>query len=193
MQLLKRIRYNSPVVLTFVLLCVAVMVLGYATNLYTTRMFFLVRRGSLVNPLTYIRLFTHVFGHASWEHLTGNMLYLLLLGPMLEEKYGSKRLAIIMTLTALTTGLCNVICFPHSALLGASGIVFCFIMLASITGEKDTIPLTWIIMMILYIGTQIYDGIFVQDNISQMAHIIGGLVGAGCGFYWRPDRSITDI
>jgi len=32
------------------------------------------------------------------------------------------------------------------------------------------------------LGHQIVDGIFVQDNISNMAHIVGGVVGAVLGY-----------
>ncbi|MDY4507258.1 MAG: rhomboid family intramembrane serine protease [Candidatus Faecousia sp.] len=37
-----------------------------------------------------MRCFTHVFGHVGFDHFLGNAMCLLLIGPMLEEKYGSK-------------------------------------------------------------------------------------------------------
>ena len=43
-------------------------------------------------------------------------------------------------------------------------------------------PLTFIIVAVLYIGQQVYQGLFVADNISQMGHIVGGLVGSVLGF-----------
>lgn len=138
---------------------------------------------SLLNPLTYIRFITHVFGHAGWEHFIGNATYLLLLGPILEEKYKSRTLIEIIIITALVTGIINYIFFPNIALCGASGIVFAFIILASFTGFKDgEIPLTFILVATIYIGQQIYDGITVNDNVSQMAHITGGLVGSITGY-----------
>ena len=45
-----------------------------------------VKGGTLADPLTWLRLFTHVLGHASWEHYAGNMMLFLLIGPMLEER-----------------------------------------------------------------------------------------------------------
>ena len=138
---------------------------------------------SLLNPLTYIRFITHVFGHAGWEHFIGNATYLLLLGPVLEEKYKSRTFIEIIIITALVTGIINYIFFPNIALCGASGIVFAFIILASFTGFKDgEIPLTFILVATIYIGQQIYDGITVNDNVSQMAHITGGLVGSITGY-----------
>jgi GlpG protein len=138
---------------------------------------------SLKNPLTYIRFFTHVFGHSGWEHFIGNASYLLLLGPMLEEKYGSKELIEVIGITALATGLVNYIFFWNVALCGASGVVFAFIILASFTGFKSgEIPLTFLLIAAIFIGQQVYEGIAIQDNISNMAHIVGGIVGAIIGY-----------
>lgn len=101
----------------------------------------------------------------------------------MEEKYKSRTLIEIIIITALVTGIINYIFFPNIALCGASGIVFAFIILASFTGFKDgEIPLTFILVATIYIGQQIYDGITVNDNVSQMAHITGGLVGSITGY-----------
>ena len=133
--------------------------------------------------MTYVRFFTHVFGHSGWEHFINNAAYLLLLGPMLEEKYGSRTLEEIIAITALVTGLVNYIFFPAVALCGASGVVFAFIILASFTGFRDgEIPLTFILVAVIYIGQQILEGIIVTDNISNMAHIVGGLIGGLIGY-----------
>ena len=99
--MLKRIRYNAPVILTFTLISFAVLVLGYITNNRSTETFFMVYRSSLANPLFYLRLFTHILGHANLEHFVGNFTVILLVGPMLEEKYGSRKLLVMITLTAL--------------------------------------------------------------------------------------------
>ena len=124
-----------------------------------------------------------VFGHAGWSHFIGNASYLLLLGPMLEEKYGSKEMLEVIGVTALATGIVNYIFFWNVALCGASGVVFAFIVLASFTGFRaGEIPFSFILVAIIFIGQQVYEGIVVQDNISNMAHIIGGIVGAVVGY-----------
>ena len=111
------------------------------------------------------------------------MMYLLLLGPMLEEKYGSRALIEVILLTGLVTGLVNWFFFPGIALCGASGVVFAFIMMTSFTSFKEgEIPLTVILVAIIFIGQQVYEGLFVADNISNMAHIVGGIVGAVAGY-----------
>lgn len=84
-----QLQYNSPVILTFFLLSLGALFLGQWTGGWTTKHLFCVYRGSLKDPLFYIRLFGHVLGHASWDHFLNNMLLLLVIGPPMEEKYGS--------------------------------------------------------------------------------------------------------
>ena len=178
-----RITFNAPAVLTFALACVAVQVVNVLTHGAGNRVLFSTYRASLLNPLTWLRCVTHVLGHADWNHLLNNMMLLLVLGPMLEEKYGTKNIVFVMLATAVATAVLNMIFFPNVALLGASGIVFAMVLLSSITStDGHTIPLTFVLVAVLYIGQQVYEGLFVADNISQMGHIVGGLVGTALGF-----------
>jgi GlpG protein len=115
------------------------------------------------------------------EHLMGNMAFFLLLGPIVEEKYGSKNLLIMMFTTAIVTGLIHIMFF-NVPLLGASGIVFMLILLVSLVNFKNKeIPLTFILIVVIYIGKE-FLGTFEEDNISHSTHIIGGVVGAIFGF-----------
>ena len=178
-----RLSFNAPAVLTFSGLCVIVRLAGMLTNGESDRLLFSVYRSSLLDPLTYVRCITHVLGHADWSHLLNNLMYILILGPMIEEKYGTLNTALVMLVTAAVTGIINMIFFPGIMLLGASGIVFAMILMASITTREDnTIPVTFILVAVLYIGQQIWQGLFQKDNISQMAHIAGGAVGSAAGF-----------
>jgi len=178
-----KITFNAPITLGFVIICFIATLLGVISNGTITQTLFITYHSSLTNPMTYLRFITHIFGHSGWSHFIGNASYLLLLGPMLEEKYGSKVLLEIMGITAVVTGLVNYIFFWNVGLCGASGVVFAFIILASFTGFKEgEIPLTFILVAIIFIGQQVYEGIAVQDNISNMAHIVGGIVGAIVGY-----------
>ena len=178
-----KIVLNSPVVLTFTLICVIALIVGAITKGSSTRLIFSVYRSSLRSPMTYVRFFGHVFGHANLSHLAGNLMMILVIGPMLEERYGSGSMVVMILLTALVTGVIHFIFFTSSALLGASGVVFAMILMASITIKEDrTIPITFILVAVLYLGQQIYQGLFRKDNISQMAHIAGGAVGSAFGF-----------
>ncbi len=179
-----KITFNSPVVLWFTIICLVAFLAGLFTNDVSTSLLFCVYRSSLADPFTYVRFFGHVFGHANWSHLIGNMTMLLVVGPLLEEKYGGKPLVLVMAVTAFVTGLVHFVFFPNSSLLGASGIVFAFILLASVTQiRRGEIPLTLILVAVLYLGQQVVDGIFVKDNVSNLTHIIGGLIGAGAGMF----------
>lgn len=174
-----RLSFNSPVILGFTLACFIVLILDKVTGSASTRAFFSVYRSSLASPFTYIRFFGHVLGHASWDHFFGNIMMLLVVGPLLEEKYGSANILFVILATALVTGVINFIFFPHVQLLGASGVVFAFILLASLTSiEEEKIPLTFILVALIYIGQQVYDGIFIRDNVSNLTHILGGIVGS---------------
>lgn len=63
-----KITYNSPTILSFVLICLFVTILGVLTQNKSTELLFSVYKCSLKNPLAYIRVFTHIFGHSGFEH-----------------------------------------------------------------------------------------------------------------------------
>ena len=178
-----KITFNSPVVLGFIFLSLAVLILGTLTMGTSDKLLFMTYHSSLTDPLTYIRFFTHVLGHSGWAHYIGNASYILLLGPMLEEKYGSKRIMQVILITAVVTGIVNYLLFWNVALCGASGVVFAFILLTSFTSFKNgEIPLTFILVAIVFIGQQVYEGVFLQDDISNLSHILGGVVGSVVGY-----------
>lgn len=183
------IRFNAPVILSFALLSLLALVLGTLTNDATTYRFFSVYRSSLSDPLTYVRFFGHVLGHAGYEHYMGNMLLLLLVGPGIEEKYGHKTTALCIAITALVTGLVQFIFFPTTVLLGASGVVFMMIVLSSFTEMgKEGIPITLILVVIFYLGGELIDSLTTADNVSRLTHIVGGLCGLVLGFSIKRHR-----
>lgn len=184
-----KISFNSPVILSFTIICFLSLLLGAVTQGKTTDLFFSVYRSSLLNPATYIRFAGHVFGHAGWEHFLGNIMLILVVGPLLEEKYGSSNMLFVILATALVTGIVNFIFFPRVQLLGASGVVFALILLSSFTSIREgSIPLTFILVALIYMGEQIYQGLFVQDNVSNLTHILGGIVGAGLGYVMNKNK-----
>ena len=179
---MKRIQYNSPVILTFFFLSLAALVLDRLTGGWTNLHLFSVYR-SPISPLFFVRLLGHVLGHAGWDHFLGNMLLLLVVGPPLEEKYGSGTLLAGIVLTAAVSGLLQCLFFPGVALLGASGIVFMLIMLSSLAGMRaGSIPVTLILVAVLYLGQEVYSILFVQDNVANFMHLVGGACGTAFGF-----------
>jgi GlpG protein len=174
-----KITFNSPLILSFSLLCVVVLVM---TNYFNMMQGWFILQPSWGRGFKfYFSIFGQTLGHANMEHLIGNLSFILLLGPVVEKKYGSKLLLLMMLVTALTTAIIHIIFF-NTYLLGASGIVFMLITLTSLVDIKNKeIPLTFILVAIIFVGKEVL-GTFNNDNISHTAHIIGGGVGAFFGF-----------
>jgi len=174
---LPKVTYNAPVVLTFALLALVVTFLPVETRVH-----YFSAHPTFIDWTSYLGLFTHPLGHGGWDHYIGNFMLILLLGPILEERHGSLGLLFMMLITALVTGLVNVAVSSHP-LLGASGIVFMMILLASTANIKQgEIPLTFIAVALIYMGGELYRAATANDNVSHMAHLIGGLAGAAFGF-----------
>lgn len=183
MEILNNIQYNSTLILSYFFISLIVLILSKLTNKKSDTLLFSSYRSSLINPLTYIRLFTHILGHQNWRHFSNNFLYILLIGPMIEEKYGTLNLLWMIIITAGITGIINSLISKNS-ILGASGIVFMFIILSSFVNiEAGKIPLTLILIFIFYIVNEIIDGLFKKDNVSHLGHLIGALSGFIFGFY----------
>lgn len=180
-----KLSYNSPVILTFAGVCLAALILNWITRGWSNRILFICYgRASLLDPLTYLRVFSYVFGHANFSHFAGNMTMLLLVGPIVEERFGSWNLCIMMGVTALAGGILNMLFFS-TGILGASGIVFMLIILSAFTNmKKGEIPLTLIIIALIYLGKEVYSGIFVEDNVSHFGHLCGGFSALGFGAYF---------
>jgi len=182
------ISFNSPVILGLTFLSLIILIGNYITKGFLNSVL-AIRYTSFFDPLMYLRLFTHVVAHQDLAHFTGNFLLILAVGPMIEEKYGSKTLLIMICITAVITGLVNVIFFRNVMLIGASGLGFMLILLASFTNiTTKKLPLTVLLVGILYIGNEIISGIASDDNISQISHIIGGLCGGTFGFFIHKDK-----
>lgn len=177
-----KISYNAPVILTFTFLCGGILFANQILNNTLIRQLFICYpQMDPADPLSYIRIFTHAAGHKDWPHLIGNFTFILLIGPILEEKFGSKKLLLMMIIAAGITGILNTFFF-QTGLLGASGIVFMFIILGSFTNFKSgDIPLTFILIILLFLTKEVFDA-FQSDSISQFAHIMGGICGSVFGF-----------
>ena len=163
-----KISYNCPVVLTYAAVCLVLVAVNALTGGWLNK-YVMVCYGhpSLLDPMTYVRCITYFFGHSGWEHYASNMLLMLLVGPVVEEKYGSGNLAFMI----LVTGI-------------ASGIVFMMIILSAFTNvKKGEIPLSLLLVAAIYLGREIVSA-FTPDSVSQFGHIMGGLFGLFWGIYY---------
>jgi membrane associated rhomboid family serine protease len=185
-----RITFNAPVVLGFTVAACLVQVLSDSIFPSLNEHYFAsLGHFDYGQVADYFRLFSHIAGHSGWDHLVGNFSIILLIGPILEDRYGSKKLGLMMLVTAVITGILNVVLWD-SGLLGASGIAFMMILLSSLVNFKSgTIPVTFILIVLLYLGSEIYQAVKANDQISQFAHIVGGICGMGFGFLLGPTKS----
>lgn len=182
------ISFNSSVILGLTFISLIILLGNYVTKGFLNSVL-AIRYTSFLDPLMYLRLFTHVIAHQDLSHFTNNFLLILAVGPMIEEKYGSRTLLIMICITSVITGLINVIFFRNIMLIGASGLVFMLILLASFTNiTTRKLPLTVLLVGVLYIGNEMISGIASNDNISHISHIIGGLCGGAFGFFIHQDK-----
>lgn len=183
MNFIDYFQYNSIVILSYFFISLFVLLLNKITNGKSNNYLFSSFRGSIFNPLTYLRMFTHVLGHENWNHFRNNFLYILLIGPMIEEKYGSINLLIMILITAFVTGLINCI-IDKKRILGASGIAFMLILLSSLVNlQTGKIPITLVLICLFYVVSEIMDGLFKKGNVSHLSHILGAITGFIYGFY----------
>lgn len=169
--------FNSKVILSYFFICLIVLFLAKITK-KKSDVFFSSGRSSLLNPLTYFTLISHIFGHASLEHLTHNFILILLIGPILEEKYGSILLLKMMLLCALLIGLVNFI-FSKKYVYGSSGILYMFIVLSSFVNiEEGKIPLTFVFICLFYVISEVINLLKrKKDNVSHLGHLVGAFCG----------------
>ena len=175
-----KIKYNAPVVLTYALLALACLTLPVNKTLGIP--FSSPARLAFSDPGFYFRLISHVLAHAGWSHLMGNLMVILLVGPLLEEKYRSWKLFEMMVVTAAATALLNAALFSTS-LIGGSGLAFMMILLSSFSNFRAReIPMTFILVAILFIGSEVI-AILKIDQVSQFSHLAGGFTGAAYGYF----------
>lgn len=215
------LKYDSPVTLTFVLLSTLILALdSFALKGFLTTNIFICHGSKAVgniasfdykNFLDYLRLFTHTLGSSGWQSLLANSTFILLLGPTLEERYGSPILLLMIVITSLVSGVLNACLVPFFT-SGSQSIVFMMICLAAITAfSKKEIPLSWIIVFILYLalklcssysdfssslnssnsssGKQKIDFIeFLTLNLNTFTSLAAGIVGSLFGFLVSPKK-----
>ncbi len=184
-----KIRYNAPVSLTFAIIALVILAIDQLTGDGLVGFLFTAPArgaGTMLNPLTYLRILLHPFGHSGWTHYISNFAFILLLGPNLEEKYGSVSIIVMIIITALVTGLLNVLFLP-TGLLGASGIVFMMILLTSFANiRQGELPITFVMVVLIFLAKEIINA-FRENTISEFAHIVGGVLGSLFGFF-RPGK-----
>ena len=191
------ISYDAPFILVYTVLCMTILILSTilldkdsGTNLAPSIFTAPCAPFPAKNPLSYIRLFTHIFGNSDWAQFLGNFTFIILLGPLMEERYGYKVLALMFVITAFVTGVINA-CFIQNPAVGANGIVFMLIILSSTTAfEKKKIPATLILLLAIFLGKE-FIGVNKNAAIAATTHILGGICGSAFGFLSVPKPKRT--
>lgn len=134
----------------------------------------------IIERQEYYRILTCMFLHADAEHLIGNMLFVVILGEMLEQAIGHVRFAVVYLVTGIASGLFSIgyevvsNSFYHS--VGASGaacglIGALLVLVIQHHGHYREISLRRMILAIVYL---IYTGL--QSPVVNNAAHIGGLI-----------------
>ena len=176
-------QYNSVVILTYFFLCLIIMIIDKIfKGKFVEKFFSICKKDSWLNPITYFKMFSHSLGHADWNHLYNNFVKILLIGPMIEEKYESINLLIMVLITSLLIGLIYKI-FNLGRVKGASGVLYMLIILSSFVNmEGGKIPITLALIIIFFVADDIIKFIKREDdNISHIGHLIGAICGVVFG------------
>lgn len=169
-----KITFNSPFILTFALLATFVLIISMSAG-GSLKVLVLNGNFNFKDWHSYISLFLYPLSHMDITHLVSNFGIILLIGPLLEKQYGWQKLLSMSIITTLVIGITHIILSDHG-LIGASGLVFLYIVLASLSNATNKeIPLTFVLVVCLFLGQEIINS-FQDDQISQMAHIGGGVM-----------------
>jgi len=160
----------------------------------------LARWGLVPNKLKPHTLVSHMFLHAGWLHLIGNLLILYLAGPFIEDVWGRPLYAGFFLVAGLIAGLAHVGANPGSSIpmIGASGAIAgvmgafliryrttrirFFYMVGIIFRGTFSAP-AWL-MLPLWFGQQLFMAMLTSDTsagagVAYWAHVGGFAVGIG--------------
>ncbi len=183
MEFINNFSYNSVVVLSYFLISLIVLILNTIFKGKVNK-FLAIRKGSLLNPMTYIRLVTTGLCHSNWSHFRNNFIMILLIGPILEEKYGSIPILKMLIITTIISSLVHLFIYESSA-IGASDNVYMLIVLCSVVNiTEGKIPITLILIFLFYVADEIIKQFSNRkDNISHDSHIVGAICGFIFGYF----------
>lgn len=182
-EIITKFDYNSPVILTYFFICLIILMIDkLCKGKFSATFFTTYKNDSLLNPLTYFKLISHSLGHTDWDHLYSNFIKILLIGPLIEEKYGSINLLIAMIITSLIIGIVNKL-FGKGGILGASGVAYMLILLSSFVNmENGKIPITLTLIILFFVVDEVIK-LFrrKKDGVSHLGHITGAICGVVFG------------
>lgn len=177
-------------VITYLIVAANVIIFLFTTAGYGKENigYHLVEVGGLYAPYIqdggdYIRLFTSMFLHVDFSHLFNNMFCLLIYGYYLEAYMGKLRFLGLYMIGGLGSSVFELIYYVKNDLnnvgVGASGAVYALlgamVVLALVYEDfrNEFNPMVLIIVIIF----SLLDGFFSTENIGNVAHLGGLIVG----------------
>ena len=155
-------------------------------------------------------LFTHMFLHANWLHVGGNMLYLWIFGNNVEDRLGSVRFTLFYFLCGIAAALGQGILSP-GPMVGAScaiaGVLGAYLIM--FPGSRvSTLVFLGIFITILQLPAILVIGFWIIEQlvaglaelrmaghaaggVAYYAHIFGFFAGIPLLFLLRPARSMS--
>lgn len=185
--------FDSPVTISFSLLSVLLFVLNCLAFKGTLDVKILTSPTTSAGPIpfmatqisSYLRLFLYAFGSQNFVGLLSNLLFLLMLGPVMEERYGSLVIGIMMAVSVLFSGVLNT-CFCETSLQGCMPIIFMMIFLNSFMSfSKKKIPVSFLVIFVFYIAREVFGKTF-SEIVGLIICITGGLCGSLFAFLTSP-------
>ena len=179
-----KFEYDSPVMLTFAFLTLIIFILdtfAFKGKLKDTWLFTPTAAGGAF-PFSFsdfpsiLRLFIHVFGYDEASVLICNLIFILLLGPAMEERYGSVIIGIMIFVSALFSGVLNA-CFCQNAVCGAEPVVFMLILLWTMMQlSRSKISASAIAVIALFVTMLVF-----RKNPNGLVGLIVTIAGGLCG------------
>ena len=185
--------YDAPVSLTFVLVAVVLFLLDLLLMKGKLNAEYLLSPtaggGNLPfdfkNILSYLRLLLYVFGGTEPFVLLSNLIFIILLGPEMETRYGSVVIGIMIFVTVAVSGVLNA-CFCNFSNSGASPVVFMLIILDILMHlTKKTISASAVIVICLFTASQFFTG-NKNGLVGVLITLAGGLCGSLFAFMASP-------
>ena len=179
-----KITFEAKITLIITALCLIVFVLFHYYPAQLGSVCVLNGKFNTGSVTDYLSTIGYIFGHASPEHLLGNLSFFLVLSPIIEKTYGRNKYMIMIVTAAIFTAIIHIL-FWENGLMGLSGIVFMLIILSTLIHAKSNeLPFTFLLVLLIYFSQEVYLS-FSKDNVSHMAHLAGGISGIFWGYFKR--------
>ena len=158
-----------------------------------------------------VTLLTAMFMHASWSHIIGNMLFLWVFGPEIEDAMGPGRYLAFYLIGGVVAMLAQVAVSPASTVpnLGASGAIAAVMGAFLITYPRDkirTVLIVFVFVRVTLVPAALLIGVWFllqlvsvgavaattqTGGVAYLAHIGGLVFGAVTARWFEDPRRIA--